>query len=75
MSALPSGPDPGGSGSIAPLIHLDESGDGVSQKELASLVGIALASCLAMALAWSIGLEHPQWSAMTAWAVSQPVRG
>ncbi|WP_185266507.1 FUSC family protein [Halopseudomonas xiamenensis] len=33
----------------------------------------ALASCLA--LAWLIGLEHPQWSAMTVWAVSQPVRG
>lgn len=35
----------------------------------------ALASCLALALAWLIGLEHPQWSAMTVWAVSQPVRG
>ena len=35
----------------------------------------ALASALAMTLAWLIGLEHPQWSAMTVWAVSQPVRG
>lgn len=35
----------------------------------------ALASGLAMALAWLLGLEHPQWSAMTVWAVSQPVRG
>ena len=35
----------------------------------------ALASALAMAVAWLIGLEHPQWSAMTVWAVSQPVRG
>lgn len=35
----------------------------------------ALASGLAMALAWMLGLEHPQWSAMTVWAVSQPVRG
>src|SRR5690554_5943688 len=35
----------------------------------------ALASGLAMALAWMLGLEHPQWSAMTVWAISQPVRG
>lgn len=35
----------------------------------------ALASCLALVLAWLMGLEHPQWSAMTVWAVSQPVRG
>lgn len=35
----------------------------------------ALASGLALMLAWLIGLEHPQWSAMTVWAVSQPVRG
>ena len=35
----------------------------------------ALASCLALAVAWLMGLEHPQWAAMTVWAVSQPVRG
>ncbi|WP_193222307.1 FUSC family protein [Alkalilimnicola sp. S0819] len=35
----------------------------------------ALASCLAMWLAWLAGLEHPQWSAMTVWAASQPLRG
>ncbi|HAA46762.1 MAG: hypothetical protein XD36_0705 [Halomonas sp. 54_146] len=34
----------------------------------------ALASCLALCVAWAIGLEHPQWSAMTVWAASQPVR-
>ena len=34
----------------------------------------ALAACLAMAAAWAVGLEHPQWSAMTVWAASQPVR-
>ncbi|WP_175507869.1 FUSC family protein [Halomonas korlensis] len=34
----------------------------------------AFASCLALAVAWAIGLEHPQWSAMTVWAASQPVR-
>src|SRR5690554_7259116 len=35
----------------------------------------ALASCLALVVAWLMGLEHPQWAAMTVWAVSQPVRG
>lgn len=35
----------------------------------------AVASCLALVVAWLMGLEHPQWSAMTVWAVSQPMRG
>ncbi len=35
----------------------------------------ASAACLALLLAWALGLEHPQWSAMTVWAASQPVRG
>ncbi|ATG46171.1 FUSC family protein [Celeribacter ethanolicus] len=35
----------------------------------------ALAACAAFVLAWLIGLEHPQWSAMTVWAASQPTRG
>jgi uncharacterized membrane protein YccC len=35
----------------------------------------ALAACLGLLVAWLIGLEHPQWSAMTVWAASQPVRG
>lgn len=35
----------------------------------------ALASCAALLIAWLMGLEHPQWAAMTVWAVSQPVRG
>lgn len=26
-------------------------------------------------MAWLFGLEHPQWSAMTVWAASQPTRG
>lgn len=34
-----------------------------------------IAACLSLILAWSLGLEHPQWSAMTVWAVSQPTRG
>ncbi|MGJ5099487.1 FUSC family protein [Bradyrhizobium sp. HKCCYLRH2057] len=35
----------------------------------------AIAACLALAAAWLAGLEHPQWSAMTVWAASQPLRG
>lgn len=35
----------------------------------------ALAACLALSLACLMGLEHPQWSAMTVWAASQPTRG
>jgi len=35
----------------------------------------ALAACLALFLAWWLGLEHPQWAAMTVWAASQPTRG
>jgi uncharacterized membrane protein YccC len=35
----------------------------------------AIAACLAVAVAWQIGLEHPQWSGMTVWAASQPLRG
>ena len=35
----------------------------------------ALAACLALLASWLLGLEHPQWSAMTVWAASQPTRG
>ncbi|MGJ5179303.1 FUSC family protein [Bradyrhizobium oligotrophicum] len=35
----------------------------------------AIAACLALLAAWLAGLEHPQWSAMTVWAASQPLRG
>lgn len=35
----------------------------------------AIAACLALFIAWLIGLEHPQWSAMTVWAAAQPTRG
>ena len=34
-----------------------------------------IAACLSLMIAWALGLEHPQWSAMTVWAVSQPTRG
>lgn len=34
-----------------------------------------IAACLSLIIAWALGLEHPQWAAMTVWAVSQPTRG
>jgi len=33
-----------------------------------------LAGCLALLIAWAIGLEHPQWAAMTVFAAAQPAR-
>lgn len=35
----------------------------------------AVTACLAFVVAWLLGLEHPQWAAMTVWAASQPTRG
>ncbi len=35
----------------------------------------AIAACLALAISWMLGLQHPQWSAMAVWVASQPVRG
>ncbi len=35
----------------------------------------AVAACLALFIAWLLGLEHPQWAAMTVWAAAQPTRG
>lgn len=31
-----------------------------------------LASCFALFVGWWLGLEHPQWAAMSVWAASQP---
>jgi uncharacterized membrane protein YccC len=35
----------------------------------------AVACCVAVFAAWMLGLEHPQWSGMTVWIASQPMRG
>lgn len=35
----------------------------------------AVAAGLALLAAWALGLDHPQWAAMTVWAAAQPVRG
>lgn len=48
---------------------------GFDVPRLAYAARTALAACIALALAWALGLEHPQWSAMTVWAASQPTRG
>ncbi len=50
------------------------SGQGFDLERLRFSLRTALAACLALIVAWAIGLEHPQWSAMTVWAASQPVR-
>jgi uncharacterized membrane protein YccC len=42
---------------------------------LAFALRTAFVACFAMACAWALGLDHPQWSAMTVWAASQPTRG
>ena len=34
----------------------------------------AVAACAALLISWALGLEHPQWSAMTVFAASQPAR-
>lgn len=48
---------------------------GVDPERVGFGLRTALAACLALTVAWALGLEHPQWSAMTVWAASQPVRG
>ncbi|MGA0597555.1 FUSC family protein [Enterovirga sp. CN4-39] len=35
----------------------------------------AAGACIALLAAYLLGLEHPQWAAMTVWAAAQPVRG
>ncbi|WP_045681394.1 FUSC family protein [Martelella endophytica] len=35
----------------------------------------AIGACLAVLIAWLMGLDHPQWAGMTVWAASQPTRG
>lgn len=35
----------------------------------------AFAACVALWLAKAMGLQHPQWAAMSVWAAAQPLRG
>lgn len=48
---------------------------GFDQMRMSFAFRTAIASCIAMWLAWLVGLEHPQWSAMSVWACAQPLRG
>lgn len=48
---------------------------GMDSGRLAFALRTALASCLALFVGWMLGLEHPQWAAMSVWAASQPGRG
>lgn len=41
---------------------------------LAFALRTALAAFAALLLAYALGLEHPHWAAMSAWACSQPMR-
>lgn len=41
---------------------------------LAFALRTAVAAFVALLLAYAIGLEHPHWAAMSAWASSQPLR-
>ncbi|NDV98489.1 FUSC family protein [Salipiger sp. PrR002] len=48
---------------------------GFNKDRLTFALRTAFAACLALIIAWLLGLEHPQWAGMTVWAASQPVRG
>lgn len=48
---------------------------GLDAGRLAFALRTALASCAALFVGWALGLEHPQWAAMSVWAASQPGRG
>ena len=48
---------------------------GLDTTRLSYPLRTAIAACIAITLAWLLGLEHPQWSGMTVWAASLPMRG
>lgn len=47
---------------------------GFDDQRLVFAFRTALAAFLSIVIAHAIGLEHPQWAAMTVWASSQPLR-
>lgn len=51
------------------------AGLGFDLPRLSFAMRTALAACAALLVASLLGLDHPQWSAMTVWAASQPTRG
>lgn len=48
---------------------------GFDPDKLVFALRTSIAACVALALAWALGLEHPQWAGMSVWAASQPLRG
>ncbi|MCF8502171.1 MAG: FUSC family protein, partial [Rhodospirillum sp.] len=48
---------------------------GFDRERLAFTGRTAVVAFLAVALAWALGLGHPQWAGMSVWAASQPLRG
>ena len=48
---------------------------GFDPSRVAFALRTAFAACLALWLAKAMGLQHPQWAAMSVWAASQPLRG
>lgn len=48
---------------------------GLDEKRLVFALRTAMASSVALFVAYLIGLEHPSWAAMSVWAASQPGRG
>lgn len=50
-------------------------GGGFEPSRLAFTLRTALGAGLALLLAGALGLDHPQWSAMTVWIAAQPLRG
>lgn len=47
----------------------------VDPARLHMTVRTAVASCIALLLGTLLGLDHPQWAAMTVWIVALPTRG
>jgi uncharacterized membrane protein YccC len=49
----------------------------LQRPEMASVFALRTTSAalLAFAAAWSVGIHHPWWAAMTVWLVGQPTRG
>lgn len=48
---------------------------GFDRGRLVFALRTAIAACIALVVGWMLGLDHPQWAAMTVWAASQPTRG
>ncbi|MEI4473658.1 FUSC family protein [Frigidibacter sp. MR17.24] len=51
------------------------TGLGFDRDALAYAARVAAGAALALIAGQALGLEHPQWAAMTVWAASQPMRG